>query len=277
MSSKQWLSRVYHLLTKDTRPLECVQQPGEIMYVPAAWAHLTSNQGEAVGIGAQVTWDPSTDRALLNEAAVAGDPEASFTLGYLASGNLPLLKYAADWHPLAIKEKFFYVRRLVDHVLANRNEDKHAVEDVTEVVRVFALLPTGLQGAALESLITPRLLREAVHRAQQIVCLRSKFICTVFEARQGETFKSKFDSICYQLNGLLTIDAGKSLGQRDMVVCTHPNNQLCAGDQAKLRRRRRPNRKQVQLQHASKQIRTYTSIYIIRIYRCSFSPWQESA
>jgi hypothetical protein len=39
--------------SKGYRPLECVQEPGDIMYLPAFWNHLTVNIGEAIGIGGQ--------------------------------------------------------------------------------------------------------------------------------------------------------------------------------------------------------------------------------
>jgi tetratricopeptide (TPR) repeat protein len=35
------------------RPLECVQKPGEIFYLPAGWLHSTMNIGETIGIGQQ--------------------------------------------------------------------------------------------------------------------------------------------------------------------------------------------------------------------------------
>jgi hypothetical protein len=37
--------------------LECVQRPGEVVYLPRAWKHLTLNIGEAVGVGGQVPYD----------------------------------------------------------------------------------------------------------------------------------------------------------------------------------------------------------------------------
>ena len=35
------------------RPLECQQHPGDIMYLPARWTHLTINIGETIAIGGQ--------------------------------------------------------------------------------------------------------------------------------------------------------------------------------------------------------------------------------
>jgi hypothetical protein len=42
-----------HNLTTGYRPLECVQRPGEVLFVPDRWAHMTLNLGETVAIGGQ--------------------------------------------------------------------------------------------------------------------------------------------------------------------------------------------------------------------------------
>eukprot|EP01031_Cornospumella_fuschlensis_P024303 gene24303-29383_t len=35
------------------RPLECMQHPGDILYLPPMWSHMTMNIGETIGIGGQ--------------------------------------------------------------------------------------------------------------------------------------------------------------------------------------------------------------------------------
>jgi hypothetical protein len=35
------------------RPLECRQYPGEVLFLPSRWAHLTVNIGETIAIGGQ--------------------------------------------------------------------------------------------------------------------------------------------------------------------------------------------------------------------------------
>jgi hypothetical protein len=35
------------------RPLECVQLPGDVLYLPTLWNHMTVNIGETIGIGGQ--------------------------------------------------------------------------------------------------------------------------------------------------------------------------------------------------------------------------------
>lgn len=39
--------------TTGYRPLECVQMPGEVFYLPAKWSHTTLNIGEAIALGGQ--------------------------------------------------------------------------------------------------------------------------------------------------------------------------------------------------------------------------------
>jgi hypothetical protein len=35
------------------RPLECRQHPGEVLFLPSRWTHLTVNIGETIAIGGQ--------------------------------------------------------------------------------------------------------------------------------------------------------------------------------------------------------------------------------
>ena len=49
-----WLRRVLPTLAADSRPLECNQQAGDILYVPSGWHHATINVGDTAGIALQV-------------------------------------------------------------------------------------------------------------------------------------------------------------------------------------------------------------------------------
>ena len=55
------------------RPLECVQLPGDVIYLPKAWSHMTLNIGEAIGIGGQVVL-PAEDRFLLAQEVLDHNP-----------------------------------------------------------------------------------------------------------------------------------------------------------------------------------------------------------
>ena len=42
------------------RPFQCVQEAGDVLYLPEGWVHQTVNVGEAIGIGAQSIWNQMT-------------------------------------------------------------------------------------------------------------------------------------------------------------------------------------------------------------------------
>jgi len=68
-------------LSAEKRPLMCLQRPGELLYVPSAWAHLTVNVGDAVAIGVNSMLHTPRDGKLLRKAARLGDPEAATHFG----------------------------------------------------------------------------------------------------------------------------------------------------------------------------------------------------
>jgi hypothetical protein len=47
----EWYNRTFMHLPLAQRPLHCLQQPGDIVYVPGGWAHLTVNLDETIGAG----------------------------------------------------------------------------------------------------------------------------------------------------------------------------------------------------------------------------------
>lgn len=52
-SVNEWYDRVYPNLTADCRPIECVQQAGEILYLPEGFYHATLNIGDTVAVSLQ--------------------------------------------------------------------------------------------------------------------------------------------------------------------------------------------------------------------------------
>ena len=70
------LERTWPTLAEEERPLHCVQQGGEIVYLPAGWAHLTVNLDEVIGAGAQSNLRAEDIDLVLAPAARRGDPEA---------------------------------------------------------------------------------------------------------------------------------------------------------------------------------------------------------
>lgn len=58
-STPDILDMVKQLLasTKEYQPLFCTQEEGDILYLPAGWAHMTNNRRETIAIGGQEVWD----------------------------------------------------------------------------------------------------------------------------------------------------------------------------------------------------------------------------
>ena len=48
-----WLMQILPLLPSHERPMQCVQYPGDIMYIPETWFYATHSLGETVGMTAQ--------------------------------------------------------------------------------------------------------------------------------------------------------------------------------------------------------------------------------
>jgi hypothetical protein len=76
------------------RPMMCVQEPGDVMYLPGSWQHQTLNIGEAIGIGGQAKWDPEVRNVLsvilfLFFSFLGCDVSVFFSLGLLLLACLP--------------------------------------------------------------------------------------------------------------------------------------------------------------------------------------------
>ncbi|CAK0844292.1 unnamed protein product [Prorocentrum cordatum] len=48
-----WLRVVYPTLSRDQRPLECIQLPGDTVYVPEGWYHAVLNLADSVAVAVQ--------------------------------------------------------------------------------------------------------------------------------------------------------------------------------------------------------------------------------
>ena len=51
----QWYSATYESLSEADKPVECMQYPGEVFYVPEDWYHATINIGETVAVVGQAS------------------------------------------------------------------------------------------------------------------------------------------------------------------------------------------------------------------------------
>ena len=78
-SAREWLSSTRPLLHPVDQPLECVQEPADIMYLPAGWSHLTLNSGEVLGAGAQSDTFNAADKANIQRGALGNTGSSSTT------------------------------------------------------------------------------------------------------------------------------------------------------------------------------------------------------
>ncbi|CAM9832125.1 unnamed protein product, partial [Discosporangium mesarthrocarpum] len=81
----EWFTLVPPVIksTSEQPPLECMQNAGDLMYIPANWKHQTLNLGEAIGVGGQAVYSPE---ARLRDGiqllkSLPGDPDLLHTIG----------------------------------------------------------------------------------------------------------------------------------------------------------------------------------------------------
>ena len=67
-SHQQWLARTLPRIAKAAdRPLQCVQRPGDVIFVPAGWSHATLTMGETLGVAQMV---PEIEAIVLDNKVV---------------------------------------------------------------------------------------------------------------------------------------------------------------------------------------------------------------
>ena len=101
-----WLESVYPTLADGDRPLECVQGPGDIVYVPSGWIHATVNIGDTTAIAQRVssfpaesTWFKGNLSSLtIVEATKLRDPEMALAGLALAREVVALDPTEGDHH-----------------------------------------------------------------------------------------------------------------------------------------------------------------------------------
>ncbi|KAJ7331213.1 hypothetical protein OS493_019995 [Desmophyllum pertusum] len=69
-SQLDWINKVYPNLPLKDKPLECVQEEGEILYLPESYYHGTVNIGDTMAIGIQNTTPPQKSRSCFTNTAL---------------------------------------------------------------------------------------------------------------------------------------------------------------------------------------------------------------
>ena len=163
-------------MSPEERPLDCVQQPGELLYLPGGWPHLTLNDGEVIGAGAQAELS-SDDLENLRRGAEASEVSALIGLAMLVQQQesarilgvgsqvaaveeaILLLDRAVHWHPHEQKARI----RLASLMLRK--------EDYSRAAQLLVQIRAGLLELAESALQSEQ------HSSRGMVIARSMWQC----------------------------------------------------------------------------------------------------
>eukprot|EP00929_Paragymnodinium_shiwhaense_P063958 TRINITY_DN32002_c0_g1_i1.p1 TRINITY_DN32002_c0_g1~~TRINITY_DN32002_c0_g1_i1.p1 ORF type:complete len:522 (-),score=47.84 TRINITY_DN32002_c0_g1_i1:519-2084(-) len=99
-STLGWLHNTLPELAAEKRPFTFLQEPGELLYLPASWSHATLNLDEVLGYGQQKPYhldEPDRDHdvwveSVMEQKSADMDPEACVVLGAWLSRRPDLLQ-----------------------------------------------------------------------------------------------------------------------------------------------------------------------------------------
>ena len=123
------------------RPMECIQRVGDIMYLPAGWAHATENLGDTVGVGGQTqTCEPPEGcKSLINRLETAAS-----AIGRRVNGTRVATEVKGGGDPEAL--------RLISHahlLVGQASKDRaREIQVMFSIERAFRLAPTMMGVAA---------------------------------------------------------------------------------------------------------------------------------
>lgn len=117
--------------------LECVQQPGEVVYVPPLWWHATSNMGDTVAVGAQAR----------KMGALSGDFSACAAYNHLvalaennSAARLAHFDAALRLEPLNAKYAHAYAYELMHHTQTTPNATRMSIQLVARQASLLGKL-----------------------------------------------------------------------------------------------------------------------------------------
>jgi len=115
--------------------MECPQAVGDMVYVPGGWLHLTLNDGEVVGLGAQAGVR-SIDQSALQLGVEAGEHSALLIIAQSLferqiTRAQELLVTAAAWHPHEFPAHFSLIETLIAQSLWNEASDQVELVEAT--------------------------------------------------------------------------------------------------------------------------------------------------
>ncbi|CAK0849712.1 unnamed protein product [Prorocentrum cordatum] len=84
-----WLTVVYPNLSADRAPLECIQEPGDVLYIPEGWYHAVLNLADSVALSAQHDGFSNKSMKATNKFREANDTKHRVGYARMAAKLLP--------------------------------------------------------------------------------------------------------------------------------------------------------------------------------------------
>jgi len=136
-----WYESTYHRLSEDELPMECVQYPGETLYIPEDWLHATINIGETLAVAGQSLTPAQGSIVWHVNQALDDEQYLGVALDHLH-------------HVVARYPSFAQVYNLIGNLHMDRGRADEAIDAYTKAVQLnplYAMAWTSLGQAELES------------------------------------------------------------------------------------------------------------------------------
>jgi hypothetical protein len=82
---QRWVSEEYFKMEENKKPLECIQHPGQVMYIPEGWHHASMSIGESVAVVHRSRTSRAQEiqfRSFVREKRAAGQLDDAIDIGF---------------------------------------------------------------------------------------------------------------------------------------------------------------------------------------------------